>query len=98
MRVLIVDILIVADQSDLNVYQSANKDDMKNSTKAGCCGPNSAGKSPCSSSDDMVGQNGKWRDVDFNEWAGEYSFVQKCGASEAYICIRLIQDIRYQAR
>ena len=81
--VMIADILIVADQNDLNVYKTANKDGMKNSTEAGCCGPGSEEKSPCYSG--VVGEDGKWRDIDFNEWAGEHSFVKKCGASEAYI-------------
>ena len=66
---MVADILIVADQSDLNVYKSADKDDMENGAKAGCCGPGSAKKSPCYSSDDAVG-----KDVDFNEWAGKHSF------------------------
>lgn len=65
------DILIVADQSDLNVYKSADKDDMENGAKAGCCGSGSAKKSPCYSGDNAVG-----KDVNFNEWAGKQSFVK----------------------
>ena len=94
---MIADILIVADQSDLNVYKITSKDDMKNSTGAGCCGTGSEEKSSCYSGDDAVGEDGKWSNVDFNEWAGKHSFVKKRGASEAYIRVRLIQDIRYQA-
>lgn len=82
---IIADTLIVADQSDLNVYKTANKDDKKSSVGAGCCGPGSKEKSPCYSSDDTVRGDGKWRDVNFNEWAGEYSSVRKCGATEAHI-------------
>ena len=72
------DILIVADQSDLNVYKSADKDDVNSGTKVGCCGPGSAKKSSCSSGGDgMVGEkeDGKWKDVDYNEWAGEHLFM-----------------------
>ncbi|KAL8816663.1 MAG: hypothetical protein Q9191_008292, partial [Dirinaria sp. TL-2023a] len=64
------DILIIADQSDLNVYKTANKDDTKNSTRPGCCGGGNEDKSPCCGSvDAVVKDDGKWRDVDFNEWA-----------------------------
>lgn len=66
------DILIVADQSDLNVYKSADKDNMKNGAKAGCCGSGSAKKSPCYSGDNAVG-----KDVNFNEWAGKQFIRQK---------------------
>ena len=66
---MVADVLIVPDQSDLNVYKSADKDDMKNGAKAGCCGPGSAKNSPCYSAGDAVG-----KDVDFNEWAGKHSF------------------------
>ena len=72
------DILIVADQSDLNVYKSADEDDMNNATKVGCCGPGSAKKSPCCSGDDAIveeKEDGKWKDVDFNEWAGKHSSI-----------------------
>ena len=73
------DILIVADQSDLNVYKSADKDDVDSVSKVGCCGPGSAKKSTCCSGGGggMVGEkeDGKWKDVDFNEWAGEHSFI-----------------------
>ena len=89
---MVADILIVADQSDLNVYKSADKDDMKNGAKAACCGPGSAKKSPCYSADDAVG-----KDVNFNEWAGKHSFGESMRRGhDAYICIRLVQDIRHQ--
>lgn len=78
MRVTIADILIVADRSDLNVYKTAKKDDKRNTADAGCCGAGSEGKPSCYSSDDVSGEDGKWGDVDFNEWAGEHSFVKKC--------------------
>ncbi len=90
---MIADVLIVADQADLNVYKTANQDDVKDGAKVGCCGPGSGEKSSCGSSGDGAG----W-DVDFNEWAGKYLFLDHCGASEAYIHIRFVQDIRYQAR
>ena len=73
-----VDILIVADQSDLNVYKSTDKDDENGGTKVGCCGPVSAEKSPCCSGgggDVGVKEDGEWKDVDFNKWAGEHSFI-----------------------
>lgn len=66
---------------------------MKNGAKAGCCGSGSAKRSPCYSGDNAVA-----KDVNFNEWAGKQSFVKIRGASDAYICIRLVQDIRHQAR
>ena len=73
------DILIVADQSDLNVYKSADKDDVNGGTKVGCCGPVSAKKSTCcGGGGGVVGEkeDGKLEDdVDFNEWAGEHSFI-----------------------
>ena len=72
------DILIVADQSDLNVYKSADKDDMNGGAKVGCCGPGSAKKSSCcSGGDGMVGEkeDGKEIDVDFNEWAGKHAII-----------------------
>ena len=72
------DILIVTDQSDLNVYKSADKDDVNGGTKVGCCGPGSAKKpSCCGVGDGMAGEkeDGKEIDVDFNEWAGEHLFV-----------------------
>ena len=86
------DILIVADQSDLNIYKSADKDDMDSGTKVGCCGPGSAKKSPCcSGGDGMVGEeeDGKWKDVDFNEWAGEHSFIWKEFAAQVKLTFAL---------
>ena len=69
------DILIVADQSDLNVYKSADKDDKNGGTNIGCCGPVSAKKSSCCSGGGgnvEEKEDGEWKDVDFNEWAGEH--------------------------
>ena len=75
------DILIVADQSDLNVYKSADKDDMNSSTKVGCCGPGNAKKSPCCSGggDGMVGEKemeGGKISISMNGLVSTHSFGQ----------------------
>ena len=62
------DILLVADNSDLNVYKTADKD----GKQVGCCGPASQGKSSCSGSNTST-TNGLPEDIDLNEWAGKVS-------------------------
>ena len=72
------DILIVADQSDLNVYKSADEDDVNGAAKVGCCGPGSAKKSSCGNGGGGIvaeKEDGEFKDVDYNEWAGEHSFL-----------------------
>ena len=64
-----VDILIVADQSDLNVHKTASQ----GSTGIGCCGSTGQGKPSCSGNNDAVKMDGKLDKVDLNEWAGENS-------------------------
>ncbi|KAG8527772.1 uncharacterized protein KY384_007926 [Bacidia gigantensis] len=66
------DVLIVPDQSDLNVYKTASKDDPGASKETGCCGSGCGGNVSLSGDEKSVVEDAKWADVDFNEWAGSY--------------------------
>ena len=63
-----VDVLILPDRSDLNVYKGASTD----GAEIGCCGPVSKKKSSCCAGDTVSQNDGKAEDVDFNELAGMY--------------------------
>ncbi|KAL8943426.1 MAG: hypothetical protein Q9216_001064 [Gyalolechia sp. 2 TL-2023] len=60
--------LIVADNSDLNVYKTASKDN----EVLGCCGPASKSASSHCGSKDEEKKIEKQKDVDLNEWAGSF--------------------------
>ena len=62
----IVDILIVPDQTDLNIYKTTSDDN----TGIGCCGSGCNGKQSCASND-VVKKDGKTRDIDLNKWASK---------------------------
>ena len=66
-NLLDTDILIIGDQSNLNVYKTASEDN----SAVGCCGPSEQGKSSCQNGGDAVRLEGSLKDVDLNEWAGE---------------------------
>lgn len=74
---LVLDILITADNTDLNVYKTA-AGGATDSPVVGCCGPASKqGKSSCggggsgsSNSKTMGVEAAKAQDIDLNEWAG----------------------------
>ena len=73
---MLLDILIVADQSDLNVYRTANKDGMENSTGAGCCGNANEEVSSAFGTNDSGEKDGELANIDFNEWAGKLSTLK----------------------
>lgn len=62
------DIMIVGDNSDLNVYKNAGVD----GTEAGCCGPVSAKKQSCCGGKKSDGGDDLLRDLDLNQWAGSF--------------------------
>ena len=62
------DTMIIPDDSDLNVYKTANKD----GAEAGCCGPSSSGKSSCSSKKAPANKAASVENADLNEWAGSF--------------------------
>ncbi|KAL9597363.1 MAG: hypothetical protein Q9219_005172 [cf. Caloplaca sp. 3 TL-2023] len=62
------DIVIAADQSDLNIYKTASKDN----AVLGCCGPASKSASSCGSHKETESRKEKQKDIDLNEWAGSY--------------------------
>ena len=59
------DVLIVADQSDLNIYKTASKE----KTALGCCSP----ESKASGCNAAVKRSSKSENIDLNEWAGKRS-------------------------
>ncbi|KAL9029930.1 MAG: hypothetical protein Q9196_001878 [Gyalolechia fulgens] len=62
------DTLIVPDNSDLNVYKTASKDN----EVLGCCGPASKSASSCCGTKDEGKKVEKQKDIDLNEWAGSF--------------------------
>ncbi|KAL9005925.1 MAG: hypothetical protein Q9188_001339 [Gyalolechia gomerana] len=62
------DTLIVADNSDLNVYKTASEAN----EVLGCCGPASKSASSCCGSKDEEKKVEKQKDIDLNEWAGSF--------------------------
>ena len=90
-----LDILIVADKSDLNVYKTANVD----GKEVGCCGSAGQAKSSCKGGNDAVEMGGELEDIDLNEWAGKIlPFYQICCAKPSLCFCRLIQNICRQIR
>ena len=74
-RVMTADVLIVADQSDLNIYKTASKE----KTALGCCSP----ESKVSGCNAAVKRSSKSENIDLNEWAGKrsrFSFQTYLGA------------------
>ena len=68
------DVMIVGDQSDLNVYKTAGED----GGEVGCCGPAKKKEEAlgCGGGGAETNEtNGKLEDVNLNEWAGEYFSV-----------------------
>lgn len=63
-----IDTLIVADNSDLNVYKTASK----NNEVLGCCGPASKSTWSCSGSKNEEKKVEKQTDIDLNKWAGSF--------------------------
>lgn len=63
----VVDIMIVGDNSDLNVYKTAGVD----GTEAGCCGPVSTKKPSCCGGKKTDGEDELLKDLDLNQWAGK---------------------------
>ena len=61
-------VLIIADHSDLNVYKTAEN----GSTQGGCCGPTPSNRVSHQRGQDVMDVDHRLRDLDFNEWAGEY--------------------------
>lgn len=74
MRLMVrgVDILIIPDESDLNVYKTAAKDN----SGVGCCGSSeSKSSSGCSGRGEV--KKGEASDIDLNEWAGTQCIITK---------------------
>ncbi|KAI4191096.1 MAG: hypothetical protein L6R41_000317 [Letrouitia leprolyta] len=63
-----LDALIVADNSDLNVYKTSSKDN----EVLGCCGPASKSASSCSASKNEEKEVEKQKDINLNQWAGSF--------------------------
>lgn len=62
----IADILIIADESDLNVYKTASKEDIG----VGCCSGGKGSSGGCG-----VKRKVDTKDLDLNEWAGKRQLI-----------------------
>ncbi|KAL8948588.1 MAG: hypothetical protein Q9222_005239 [Ikaeria aurantiellina] len=69
------DVLLVPDNSDLNIYKTADQ----GFNEAGCCGPASTAKSSCCGSGTTKPMDGQPSDTDLNEWAGSYKHTDAAG-------------------
>lgn len=83
-----VDTLIVADNSDLNVYKTASEAN----EVLGCCGPASKSASSCCGSKDEEKKVEKQKDIDLNEWAG------KCSPSFIALCREKLTTVQAHTR
>lgn len=78
-----LDALIVADNSDLNVYKTSSKDN----EVLGCCGPASKSASSCSASKNEEKEVEKQKDINLNQWAGkDCSFFCLFSPKRAHSC------------
>ncbi|KAL6715358.1 hypothetical protein ACLMJK_007624 [Lecanora helva] len=62
------DILIILDQSDLNIYKTANE----KGEAIGCCGPVSTGCCGSGQNESSTKEEVKIKDLDLNEWAASF--------------------------
>ena len=76
----VADVMIVGDQSDLNVYKTASTD----GEEVGCCGPASKKATSCSDGSTSGGRDDELKDLDLNEWAGEFLIVDPGRVVEEY--------------
>lgn len=63
----ILDVMIVPDRSDLNVYKTASKD----GGEVGCCGPSSSEQTSGCGNKKREVVSADLKDLDLNKWAGK---------------------------